>query len=505
MFIPKTITFIAAMAFAKALTAINYYVSNAGSDDNTGLSLQSAFLTLQHAANHVIAGDTVFVSEGGYAGFDLREAYGAEGHPIVFKALGNAVEINQSGPIRNDGINVENCSHIVIDGFRANNMPGNGNGIRVVLSDFCVVRNCSCDNNAERGIFTAFTDDIIIEYNTCSNSVDEHGIYVSNSSDRPIVRYNECYGNNNIGIHFNGDLSAGGDGIISDAQVYGNIIYENNLAAGINMDGVENPVIYNNLIFDNHFAQGIALFQQDGAISSRGAKIFNNTIIVPPDGRWGILAGEGSNVGTKIYNNIIINHHQWRGCIALENTAGFQSNYNILNDKMSADGDGASISLANWQFLGFDVNSLLAEDPENIFANPGGADFHLKPGSQAIDAGTGMVDNIVAADIEGHPRPMGAAFDIGAYEYAMPNGADNVFGRVPALYPNPATDFIFLYPELGRNVAEVIRLLDSNGRLVRRFAPESHRLDVRGISRGAFFLEVHLKNGRKILSKVAIH
>ena len=44
---------------------------------------------------------------------------------------------------------------------------------------------------------------------------------------------------NAIGIHMNGDLSAGGDGIISDAQVYGNILHDNNTAAGINMDGVE--------------------------------------------------------------------------------------------------------------------------------------------------------------------------------------------------------------------------------------------------------------------------
>ena len=54
----------------------------------------------------------------------------------------------------------------------------------------------------------------------------------------------------------NGDLSAGGDGIISDAQVYGNILYENKLAAGINMDGLQDPIIYNNLIYNNHTASG---------------------------------------------------------------------------------------------------------------------------------------------------------------------------------------------------------------------------------------------------------
>ena len=175
--------------------ATNYYVSNSGLNSNSGVSLVDAFLTIQHAADTVVAGDTVFVENGVYAGFDLRNKSGTSGSPIVFKALGSSVLINLSGPIRDDGINIENADYIIIDGFISNDMPGNGNGIRVVVSDNCIVRNCACDNNAERGIFTGFTDDILIEYNICSHSIDEHGIYVSNSSDRPIIRFNECFGN----------------------------------------------------------------------------------------------------------------------------------------------------------------------------------------------------------------------------------------------------------------------------------------------------------------------
>ncbi|MCB9302013.1 MAG: right-handed parallel beta-helix repeat-containing protein [Lewinellaceae bacterium] len=505
MNIPKPIALAAAMFFVTTLAATNYYISNSGNNNNSGLSQQNAFQTIQHAAGLVSAGDTVFVANGTYAGFDLREANGIEANPIVFKALGDAVLVNQPGPIRNDGINIEDCSYIVIDGFKANNMPGNGNGIRVVLSDFCVVRRCSCDNNAERGIFTAFTDDILIEYNVCTNSVDEHGIYVSNSSDRPIVRNNVCYGNNNIGIHFNGDLSAGGDGIISDAQVYGNIIYDNNQAAGINMDGVENPIIYNNLIYNNHFGQGIALFQQDGAIPSRGAKIYNNTIIVPPDGRWGILVKEGSNAGTIIYNNIIINQHQWRGCIALDNTVGFISNYNILNDKMSADGDGSAVPLGTWQALGFDLNSILADAPEEIFIDDDAGDFHLKAGAQAINAGTGLVQNIVEDDLEGHPRPIGAAYDIGAYEFGTPTGLANVEAGTVKLFPNPASDFIVLDLQASNLTAKEIRLLSLKGEFVRQFPPDSQSLNIGGITKGAYFLEISLKDGRQLLEKVIVH
>ena len=408
---------LASLFFATACGGTNYFVSNGGNDSNAGTSIGSPFLTLQHAADQVVAGDTVFVLDGTYVGFDLRDVNGASASPIVFKAMGDSALINVSGPLRDDGINIENADYIVIDGFIVNDMPGSGNGVRVVLSDNCVVRNCRCDNNAERGIFTGFTDDILIEYNTCTNSIDEHGIYVSNSSDRPVIRYNHCYGNNATGIHMNGDLSAGGDGIISDAEVYGNILHDNNLAAGINMDGCVDAVVYNNLIYNNHSAQGIAMFQIDGAVPTHGARIFNNTIIVPSDGRWGILVKDGCNQDTRIYNNIIINQHAWRGCITVEDTTGFLSDYNIVNDRMSASGDGSVTSLATWQSLGLDAHSEVSDPLDSIFADTGSGAYWLKVNSQPIDAGTSLVDAIVTDDIRGAERPFEIAYDVGAYEF----------------------------------------------------------------------------------------
>jgi len=428
------------------LCSTNYFVTNTGDDTNSGLTISEAFLTLQHAADVVAAGDTVFVANGTYLGFDLRNKNGSSGSPIVFIALGNQVLINASGSIRDDGINIENADYIVIDGFIVNDMIGSGNGIRLVLADNCVVRRCRCDNNAERGIFTGFTDDILIEYNTCTNAIDEHGIYVSNSSDNPIIRFNECYGNNNIGIHMNGDLSAGGDGIISNAQIYGNIIHDNGGAAGINMDGLQDPIIYNNLIYNNHFSQGIALFQQDGAIVTNGAKIYNNTIIVPFDGRWGILVKSGANINTEIYNNIILNQHSWRGCITVEDTAGFRSDYNIVQNKMSDNGDGTTISLAQWQALGFDLQSMLADSLHEIFEQPSITDYHLANMSQAIDAGALLVNAIVQDDIEGGLRPLGTAYDIGCYEYDIAANQSHIFVEESGItiYPNPFIDTVMI-------------------------------------------------------------
>jgi len=498
-----TLLLVLLTVFNFQLNATNYYVSNSGSDSNTGLSSGAAFKTLQHAANTVTAGDIIFVENGTYVGFDLRNKNGTSANPIVFKASGNNVLLNQKGPQRNDIINIENANYIIIDGFITNNAPGNGNGIRVVTSDNCIVRNNSCDNNAERGIFTAFTDDILIENNVCTNSIDEHGIYVSNSSDRPIIRFNECYGNNSIGIHMNGDLSSGGDGIISDAQVYGNILHDNNGAAGINMDGLQNPIVYNNLIYNNHSSQGIALFQQDGAIVTSGAKIYNNTIIVPSDGRWGILVQNGANINTEIYNNIIINQHAWRGCIAVESTSQFTSDYNLLNDKMSANGDGSTITLSAWQNLGFDNHSLLADALTSIFVNSGANDYQLITNSQAIDIGTNLVNSVVSTDLNGDSRPSGLGYDIGAYEFNSTLSVDDISFIKLKIFPNPTSDYFLLTYDETQISIKTIDLFDINGKLVKTFNP-TQLLSVSEIAAGLYFFKIQLENNRLFQKKVII-
>jgi hypothetical protein len=468
--------------------AKNYWVSNKGNNNYSGLSTDKAFLTLQKTTEVVQAGDTVYVQEGIYTGFDLRDVFGTGAKPVVYQAMGKDVIVNQKGPRRDDGINIEGCDYIVIEGFTVKGMTGGGNGIRVVLANHCVVRNCWCDHNAERGIFTGFTDDILIEHNRCSNSVDEHGIYVSNSSDRPIVRYNECWGNNAIGIHFNGDESMGGDGVISDAQVYGNSLHDNNRAAGINMDGVENPVIYNNLIYNNHQAQGIALFQQDGAIVTHGAKIYNNTIVVPDDGRWGILLQNGAQQHTEIYNNIIITQHSWRGCIFAENGSGLKSDYNILSNSMSNEGDGSSITLTQWQALGLDTHSLLAGLYENLFLNFEANDFQLAEKSQAINSGKGsLVSSIVSKDFNLNPRPSDSEYDIGAFEYQLPTLNCAIKKGLLNVYPNPASSFLIVDRKPSTTHFAVV---NTNGQVVLRgnFA-QGKRIDLANIPGGMYILK----------------
>lgn len=429
------------LLFANSLIAqTTYYVSESGSNSNNGLTPQMAFETLQYAADLVYAGDSVLVLEGNYVGFDIRTE-GTQNAPIVFKAIESNVVIDECNSITPDGINIENAFWIVIDGFEVQEQPRAG--IRAAVSEFITIKNNYCHNNYRWGIFTGFTDDLIVENNTCSYSEDEHGIYVSNSSDRPIIRNNHSFNNNGCGIHMNGDISMGGDGIISNAVVEGNIIHDNGVGGGsaINMDGVQDSEIFNNLIYNNH-ATGIAMYQIDGGEASKNNKVFNNTVIQPSDGRWNILVVDGST-GNTLYNNILINHHSFRGSIAIDaaSSIGFVSDYNILVNRLSDDDGNSNMTLSEWQLLGYDIHSMIADDEEEIFIDHLNGNFHLLQNAQAVNEGTNLVLPTVFEDLDNIARPQGNGFDIGCYEYSS---ATEVAYETPAQvfqlyqnYPNP--------------------------------------------------------------------
>jgi parallel beta-helix repeat protein len=429
------------LVVVQAARGAEYYVAATGGN-NAGPGTDTApWATLQYAANRVNPGDRIVAMPGNHVGFDLQRS-GAAGNPIQFIAQPGA-RITQRNSRTPDGINLELASHIVIDGFEVFGMPRAGVrsvGLDDDMAEFVTVRNVFAHDNGVWGIFTGHVNDLVIENNRTTGSIDEHGIYVSNSGDRPVLRGNISWGNHGSGIHMNGDESQGGDGIISGALVSGNIIYDNAKpingntmvgGSGINMDGVQNSRIENNLVYANR-ASGISLYRIDGAEGSSGNLVINNSVHQPANGRWALNISDGST-GNTVLNNILMSDHTYRGSIAAteDSLPGMVSNYNALAPRFTTDTGDSTFGFAAWQDLLDDDAQSFSATAAALFVNPAGGDYRLKPGVAAIDVGSNLLAPSV--DLVGKSRPQGLGIDLGAIEFATTAAADfNSSGAVDA-------------------------------------------------------------------------
>ncbi len=407
--------------------AADYWVAPNGRDATGRGSRSRPWATLQYAANRVRKADIVHVLDGDYEGFYLTRG-GTQYAPVQFRAEGKHVRISKRNRETPDGINIEGASHVILDGFAINGMPRAG--IRATHSSGTRIQHINADGNGIWGIYTSFCDDIRIEDNSCSGSIKEHGIYVSNSADRPVIRGNTSRGNRQCGIHINGDASQGGDGIISGARIENNLISDNGRGggSGINCDGVQDSKIQNNLLYENH-SSGISLYRVDGAAGLTGNSVINNTVVQATDSRWAV------NIKNRSRNNLVANNILMNGGsrgslnVSLDSLAGLRSDHNIVADRFSPDDGERILKLFSWQSVtGLDGHSRLSS-PRDLFVDPDGGDYHLRQGSPAIDAADLAMSP--RTDIEGVPRPLGAGPDAGAYEARA--GAKNGHGRVGPL------------------------------------------------------------------------
>ncbi len=418
----------------------NYVVAPAGNDAGPGTAA-SPWATLQHAALDVVAGDTINVRAGNYAGFvmgwDIQNS-GTAAAPIVWNADPgvNIISRNNKTP---DGIDIENCNYIVLDGFSL--QPGIDeeawrSGIRFGGESTGNVarRNIITARSIDKyGIFSSFSTDLLIDGNTVSGTYNS-GIYTSNSPIRPTVSNNTVFDAGANGIHFNGDAFQGGTGVVSRAIVENNIVYGCGLLGGsaINMDGIQNSRIQNNLLFNNH-AKGITLYQIDASAPSIDNVLVNNTVIMASGSQY-CLTIKNSSIRNTILNNIFQNSDAASGAINIddESRVGLVSDYNAVSSGFTLTDGSTSITLSEWRAVtGQDLTSFIAT-PATLFVDASISNFHLKPGSLAIDAGTSTL--VPPQDLEHNSRPAGAGYDIGAFEFGaigtpgVPKAPSNLIG-----------------------------------------------------------------------------
>ena len=417
-------------------SAAEYGVSPTGSDTATGLA-GAPWKTIQRAFKSVKAGDVVIVEDGTYAGIACDGVSGTAAAPIVLRARtkwGAKITSATSGSAQ-DFVQLSSCSYVTLDGFEVSGAPRSGIAILGVKEDGSdargvIIQNCySHDNGGTQvsgrhdGIFSGFAMDLTIQDNRIEKT-GEHGIYVSNAADNPSILRNVVSNTGNNCIQINADLSTGGDGLITNWRIEGNVVQQCKGSAGFNLDGAVHGVARNNVIV-NVAGAGITLFQGDGAEASHDNVVVNNTIYSPSGSRPGIQVADGAN-NNVIFNNIIVARSS---ALEVQKVTGLMHDYNLISTY-----SGATAS----------AHEATPPAAASLFMDAANGDYRLASGaSAAIDKGVASFGGASAPtfDVSGAPRPAGAAVDIGAYEVGAtttgPGGASGTGGASGATGGSP--------------------------------------------------------------------
>ncbi len=348
----------------------SYVVSPTGSDDSPGTAA-APFATLQQAARTVKAGDTVQVRAGTYSGFALgwdQKLETTEKTPIKFLADPGTLITSRNNKTP-DGINIENSSYIILEGFtfepKANDDAwrsairfGGGGAGNVARHNTIKARTTD-----KYGIFSSFTTDLLIEQNIVTGT-NNSGIYTSNSAVRPTLTGNTVTDAERNGIHFNGDISQGGTGVITGATIKDNTVTNTGKSGGsaINCDGIQNSKIENNTLANNH-AKGIALYRIDASEGSRNNRVENNRILMPQDAKGAALLIKNASTDNSIQSNVL-SSFTTSFVISEDSLPNLKSDHNTFKGRFSTDSDDTRISFDQWKrAVHQDANSRSIEHP----------------------------------------------------------------------------------------------------------------------------------------------
>lgn len=409
-----------------------YYVAMGGNDSNPGTEALP-WASIQHAADSLLPGDTVYVKAGTYSEFVVAANSGSSGVPITYAASpGDVVTIDGEGitvPLY-CGLFYVTGSYITIDGFHVINSNQAGiladgatgiviqhnhtyntysSGIGIWNSSYVTVDGnevqLACNDGGQECISLGSTDHFEV-----MNNVVHDGGPGTNGGEGIDPKDGSAFGSvhNNVVYHMNrlGFYCDAWDKWTHDIEFYSNISYANHgygyAVACENGGTLENIHIYNNVAYENYL-DGFAFggWGNPTTHALRSIDVTNNTFYNNGTAYWGgCISIENPDIQNIVVRNNACSQNAFYQIRKDTNiTTGYTVEYNLIDGYRGYEDE----------IYGDNYVEGAAE-----FADPEGANFHLKAVSAAIDAGTAT--GAPATDFDGSPRPVGSGFDIGAFE-----------------------------------------------------------------------------------------
>ncbi|HCY41835.1 MAG TPA: hypothetical protein DHV48_10845 [Prolixibacteraceae bacterium] len=456
---------------------------------------QTTLLDGSVQANRVNPGDTIFMQAGQWDNIVIRNFTGSADKPLIFINKGGVVTFSTN---YNFGISIQNCRYFRLTGtgvksefygIRIEKVEnGTGIGVGRLSSDF-EIDHVLIKNVPIAGIYAKTDPDCsgtttrekFVQYNTSIHdnyieSAGNEGLYIGNTTF--FGQTVKCNGKDTllipsllegVKVFRNIIKSSGWDGIQVSSASKNCAVYENeiwydsqaevpNQMSGIILGGGSKCDCYNNLISNG---KGIGI-ENHGL---GGNRIFNNLIIdagrnyFPGDFsaskmKYGIFISDVSTLNDSSYfilHNTIINPKsdgirfssvKSRGNLVASNVIINPGNFDYYeNGNFPVKGIDSYLMLTNVNSDVRQLNNFFSHD----FASAGlDETFKPKAGSPLVNAGYPGPPTILF-DFSNSPRLPGNRPDIGAFEYQIPDGIEelaNSKSNMIELFPNPADQSI---------------------------------------------------------------
>ncbi len=416
-----------------------FYVATNGDDANAGTA-DRPWRSIQHAADTMSPGDTVFIRGGTY-----HESVTISQSRLAFIALPDEAVILDGGGTLGYGFQSSFAdpdpqpSDNIIGGFTIRNYTANGVALWSV-NDRWMLENLSIQNNGDFAILVSNSDgttvqNVVMEHNNggfscspilppdgpgCTNLhiVDSQAVdngaegdtgvdaFAVERGDKILVERSLAAGGPGDGFDFKSDHTTlsqviahhtrnnikmwGKESLVANALAYDAYADANLVLAAGGSYTIVNVTVAN--------MAATAYLVTVGDPGGKGAtpvRIFNSIFYNDNPAMEGTLLWFGPTVRLTADNNLYFNPYRTDAVICAE--------FAPLNGQCFSDGE---ISDHKWVEAG-------GQYANPNFANPTDKDFHLKDGSPAINAGGAQ--DAPANDLAGQPR--NDRPDIGAYEH----------------------------------------------------------------------------------------
>lgn len=420
--------------------AVTYYVnSSTGNDAYRALTKNAPWKTISRAASVMVGGDTAIVASGTYPERVTVTRSGSSGRRIVYRASGRAV--TRGFTIRAD--------HIVVEGFEITNTPNdstNGDGVHV-QGRYCTVSGNYLHDITREGIYVGSKnfDDPRVSNNLIRNNrivrAGRAGIRITGRNSivegndvshtlqyPPTWTHPPSSGMDADGIRFFGsghiirrnyihDILTSDPGNVDPHidcfQTWGparDIVIEQNLCINRN-DGHQGIMIrpvgtgFNNIVVRNNVIES---FRCLNVYRCSNLRFVNNLCIggLSYKGTSGYAAEVKECTNALVMNNVFYNISKSYPYLYHRNDPGLQVGYNLVymnNGRKPTSSPYIPRPTDLWQ-----VDPRLG----NVY------DLRIHGDSPLIDRGRairGLID-----DYHGNPRPYGAGYDIGPFEFCVP-------------------------------------------------------------------------------------